>query len=197
MKLSGRIYAKLLEIDQFDIMHDLQMNFHEAKKAYADGKPFVAFDLETTGLDPKRDRIVEIGAVKFDRTGLIARFSTLINPGIPMPAEAGRVNGITDNMLAGKPSLDEVFPDFLLFIKGAALAAHNAPFDCGFINELCALPNPIADTLAFSRERFPNLSSHSLQNLATGFGIDVQNAHRAEDDALLCMEIFVRCANGI
>ena len=202
------------------------MNFKEAAKAYAEGKVFVAFDLETTGLDPSRDRIVEIGAVKFDRTGLIARFSTLVNPGIPMPAEAGRVNGITDNMLAGKPSLEKVFPDFLLFIRGAALAAHNAPFDTGFVNAKLSegwkaaggretdlllpldeggvwappfptLPNPIADTLAFSRERFPAQNSHSLQNLAAGLDIDARDAHRAEDDARLCMEIFVRCIRDV
>lgn len=171
------------------------MNFTEAAKAYAEGKVFVAFDLETTGLDPHLDRIVEIGAVKFDNKGPIAWFSTLINPGIPMPAEAGRVNGISDEMLAGKPFLDDVFADFLLFIRGAVLAAHNVPFDSGFINEKLDKPlqNPMADTLVFSRELFPSFKSHSLQNLALSLGIDSQDAHRARDDARLCMEIFLAC----
>jgi len=180
-------------------------------KAYTEGAVFVAFDLETTGLESRKDHIVEIGAVKFDRKGLIARFSALINPGIPMPAEAERVNKISDAMLRGKPSLDEVFPDFMLFIKDTVLAAHNAPFDCGFINEklknrreggeitlvlpLSVLPNPIADTLVFSREVFPGLKSYSLQNLAASLGIPSLDAHRAEDDARLCMEILIRCLN--
>ena len=190
-----------------------------AIKAYAGGAVFTAFDLETTGLDPRLDKIVEIGAVKFDRQGIIARFSVLINPGVPMPAEAGKVNNITDQMLRGKPSLDEVFPDFMRFILDTTLAAHNAPFDCGFINEKLkerwerkssaqgldfgggagpwappfpSLPNPVADTLVFAREAFPGLRSYSLQNLAAELEIPARDAHRAEDDARLCMEIFLR-----
>ena len=195
----------------------MNITFDEAFKAYAGGAVFIAFDLETTGLDPRQDKIAEIGAVKFDKLGLIARFSTLINPGIPMPAEAERVNKISDEMLRDKPSLDEVLPDFLRFINGAIIVAHNAPFDCGFINAklgefhgesltrsnsegpmgFTSLPNPIADTLTFSREIFPALRSHSLQNLAAELGITVQSAHRAEDDALLCIEIFLRCAKSL
>jgi len=169
--------------------------FDHAVKAYSDGSVFVAFDLETTGLDPRLDRIAEIGAVKFDNRGLIARFSTLVNPGIPMPLEAGRVNKITDEMLAGKPSIDEVLPDFLHFIKGTVLVVHNAPFDCGFINQKlkAQLPNPVVDTLIVSRELFPELQSFSLQNLAASLGIGAHHAHRAEDDARLCMEVFLRC----
>ena len=196
----------------------------KAIKDFAGGALVVAFDLETTGLDPRQDEIVEIGAVKFDKSGLIARFSTLVNPGIPMPAEAGRVNNITDEMLRGKPSLAAVLPDFLPFIRNAVLAAHNAPFDCGFVNEKLktlwqkrentffgaaetwtppfpALPNPVADTLAFSREVFQSRDpstrkSYSLQNLAAELGIHAADAHRAEDDARLCMEIFLRIYNS-
>ena len=173
-----------------------------AVKAYTDKAVFVAFDLETTGLDPRMDKIVEIGAVKFDKRGLIAGFSTLINPGIPMPPEASRVNNITDEMLRGKPSLDDVFPDFLHFIRGAILAAHNAAFDCGFINEKLkenrsspfpSLPNRVIDTLIFSREKFPGFGHYSLQKLAAELGLSAREAHRAEDDARLCMEILCHC----
>ena len=173
-----------------------------AVKAYTEGAVFVAFDLETTGLDPILDKIVEIGAVKFDRKGLIAGFSILINPGVPMPPEASKVNNITDEMLRGKPSLDDVFPDFLHFINGTILAAHNAGFDCGFINEKLkewraspfpSLPNRVIDTLSFSREKFPGLGHYSLQKLAAELGISTRDAHRAEDDARLCMGILCRC----
>jgi DNA polymerase-3 subunit epsilon len=171
---------------------------------YAGNGVFTAFDLETTGLDPQKDRIVEIGAVKFDRRGLVARFSTLINPGIPMPPEAGRVNNITDAMLADKPTLDEVLPDFLRFIKDTVLTAYNAPFDCGFINETLkaryekprGLPNPVVDTLAIAREVFPGRRSYKLQELAAGLRIPAVEAHRAEDEARICMEIFIRCLGG-
>ncbi|MDR1306729.1 MAG: 3'-5' exonuclease, partial [Treponema sp.] len=104
-----------------------------AVKAYREGAVFTAFDIETTGLDSRQDRIVEFGAVKFDRRGPIVRYAALINPGIPMPEEAGRVNGITDQMLAGKPPLEAVFPDFLGLVKDTVIIAHNAPFDMGFV----------------------------------------------------------------
>jgi len=180
-------------------------SFTGALEAYLGGAVFVAFDLETTGLDPRKDHIVEIGAVKFDKNGPVARYSVLINPGVPMPPEAEKINKISDEMLKGKPSLDEVLPDFLRFIDGTALAAHNAPFDCGFINEKLKKspgnpgaisrisPFPVIDTLILARELFPGLRSYSLQNLAGELRIKPTLAHRAEDDARLCMEILVRC----
>lgn len=196
---------------------------------------FVAFDLETTGLDPKKEKIVEIGAVKFDRRGPIARYSVLINPGIAMPAEASRINGITDVMLAGKPTLDEVLPDFIRFIGNAALVAHNAPFDCSFVDAALAerwekarkakaedpaqgsllagdgdaapasaekfwappfgaLPNRVVDTRIYAKEAFPNRWKYNLQDLAKFLGVNALEAHRAEDDARVCMEVFIKCA---
>jgi DNA polymerase-3 subunit epsilon len=175
-------------------------SFDWAFTAYTEGAVFTAFDIETTGLEPKQDRIVEIGAVKFDRQGPVARYSMLINPGIPMPEEAGRVNHITDAMLAGKPSIAETLPDFLRFVKDTVIAAHNAPFDCGFINENLArlqqpaLPNKIADTLVMARRFFPGRQRYNLQDLASGLGIRAEAAHRALDDARLCMEIFIKMA---
>jgi DNA polymerase-3 subunit epsilon len=170
-----------------------------AIEAFAQGAVFTAFDIETTGLDPKRDRIVEFGAVKFDRRGIIARFTTLINPGIPMPAEAGRVNGITDSMLAGQPSIAEALPDFLRFTADTIIVAHNASFDCGFVNAVlpAALPNRIADTLIMARRILPGRNRYNLQDLASGLGLKSKDAHRALDDARLCMELFViLCGKG-
>ncbi|MDR0584790.1 MAG: 3'-5' exonuclease [Treponema sp.] len=180
-------------------------SFDRAIAVYTEGAVFTAFDIETTGLEPKRDRIVEFGAVKFDRRGLIARYSVLIDPGIPMPPEAGRVNGITDGMLAGQPPIGEVLPDFLRFIEGTVIVAHNAPFDCGFVNEnlarlyraggvsFPALPNKIADTLLLARRIFAGREHYSLQSLASDLGIKTRTAHRALDDARLCMELFTHC----
>lgn len=205
-----------------------------ALEAYRDGAVFTAFDIETTGLDPKQDRIVEIGALKFDNRGPAARFSVLINPGVPMSEAAEKVNNISDAMLAGKPALEEILPDFLIFTGNTVIIAHNAPFDCGFVNEALkrlyekasaqrgkigpsqgdlllsfgdaapetpswippfpALPNRIADTLVMARAAFPGRPGYSLQTLASGLGITATEAHRAEDDSRLCMEIFLRIA---
>jgi DNA polymerase-3 subunit epsilon len=208
-------------------------SFDWAFEAYREGAVFTAFDIETTGLDPKADRIVEFGALKFDNRGPIVRYTALINPGIPMPEDAGRVNGITDEMLAGKPPLETVFPDFLRLVKDTIIIAHNAPFDLGFINEQLknyyetgekngalkdqgsllpgledeaeaaepawtppfpALPNRTADTLVLARQVFPARNSHKLQELAAALDLGVKSAHRAEDDARICMEIFIRMA---
>jgi DNA polymerase-3 subunit epsilon len=181
-------------------------SFDWAVQAFDGGAVFTAFDLETTGLDPKQHRIVEIGAVKFDRQGPAARYSALINPGVPMPPEAGRVNGITDAMLAGKPPLESALPDFFRFVKDSVIVAHNAPFDCGFVNEslarLClpdlppALPGKTADTQLMARGFFPGRSRYNLQDLARDLGLRAQAAHRALDDARLCMEIFIRCCKA-
>ncbi|HNQ98131.1 MAG TPA: 3'-5' exonuclease, partial [Treponemataceae bacterium] len=146
---------------------------------------FTAFDTETTGLDPKSNRIVEIGGLRFDNLGIAARFNSLINPGRPMPEEASRINGITDTMLAGQPTAAEVFPDFLRFAGNSVLIAHNAPFDISFVNEELsrsgkpALTNKVVDTRILARELFPGLPKYTLQDLARHFGITAIEAHRA------------------
>jgi DNA polymerase-3 subunit epsilon len=197
--------------------------FDWACRAYREGTMFAAFDIETTGLDAQADRIVELGGVKFDRRGLAGSFSVLINPGIPMPPEAARVNGIYDDMLKDKPGIEGVLPDFLRFIRGCILTAHNASFDCGFINAglkrhyrkddaaqgslldgveetgwaapFGELPNGIVDTLAFAREAFPGRSTYKLQDLARTLNIHSGEAHRAMDDARVCMELFIACVS--
>ena len=172
------------------------MTSYDWLAAVYDTAAFIAFDTETTGLDPASGRIVEIGAVKFDRRGVIARYNVLINPEMPMPEEAGKVNGITDEMLKDKPLIAAVFPDFFDFIGMGVLVAHNAPFDINYVNaELkragkTPLTNKVVDTRIFAKEVFPGLSSYALQDLAVQFGITALAAHRAEDDARVCMELF-------
>ena len=172
------------------------MTSYDWLAAVYDTAAFIAFDTETTGLDPASGRIVEIGAVKFDRCGVIARYNVLINPEMPMPEEAGKVNGITDAMLKDKPLIAAVFPDFFDFIGTGVLVAHNAPFDINYVNaELKRsgkppLSNKVVDTRIFAKEVFPGLSSYALQDLAVQFGITALEAHRAEDDARVCMELF-------
>ena len=172
------------------------MTTYDWLAAVYDTAAFIAFDTETTGLDPASGRIVEIGAVKFDRCGVIARYNVLINPEMPMPEEAGKVNGITDAMLKDKPLIAAVFPDFFDFIGTGVLVAHNAPFDINYVNaELKRsgkppLSNKVVDTRIFAKEVFPGLSSYALQDLAVQFGITALEAHRAEDDARVCMELF-------
>lgn len=171
-------------------------------KAYSNSV-FTVFDTETTGLEPKSCRVVEVGGIKFDARGVNARFDVLINPAVPMPPEVTKVNGITDAMLKGQPEAARVMPDFLHFIGKSVLIAHNAPFDVNFINAELArlnlphLDNPVVDTRIFAREMFPGLPKYALQDLAVRFGIKAVEAHRAEDDARVCMELFLVCLNEL
>ncbi len=172
------------------------MSSYDWISAVYDKAVFTAFDTETTGTKPQEERVVEIGCVKFDKRGVIARYNVLINPEKPMPAEAFAVNQISDEMLADKPKFAEVLPDFLNFTRNTILVAHNASFDIDFINAelnrcgLTKLTNKSFDTLKFAREIYSGFNSYALQNLAVQFGIQAINAHRAEDDARVCMEFF-------
>lgn len=164
---------------------------------------FAAFDTETTGLEPKLNRVVEAGAIRFDALGVSARFNSLINPKIPMPSEVTKVNGITDAMLAKEPDAAKVMPDFIDFLSDSVLIAHNAPFDVAFVNEELArlgmqpLRNRVVDTRIFAKEIYPGLPNYRLQDLARNFGIEAIDAHRAEDDARVCMELFLVCLNRL
>ena len=95
---------------------------------------FVAFDIETTGLTPVVDRIVEIGAVKFRNRKIIDTFQELIDPEMPISPGAFAVNGITDDMVRGKPVIEHVLPGFVDFLGQAIPMAHNSPFDIGFLS---------------------------------------------------------------
>jgi DNA polymerase III subunit epsilon len=158
---------------------------------------FIAFDLETTGTLPGVDQIVEIGAVRFSETGVPETiFATLINPGIPMPEGASRVNGITDDMLVGKPAVHEVLDAFAEFCGDDILVAHNAPFDAQFLtadlkkHETTSPRGIILDTLSISRKVYPGLANYKLGTLVQHLGIQATNFHRAEEDAAYCGHLF-------
>ena len=160
---------------------------------------FVALDLETTGLSPQLDRIVEIGAIQFVERRVLSTFGELVDPEMPMPPGAMAVNGITDEMLVGKPAIRVLLPEFLKYIQGAVLVAHNASFDLGFIRSamgrlgLGLLTNDYVDTKVMAQKAFPGRSNYKLQSLASDLGLQALDAHRAVDDARICQELFQAC----
>lgn len=176
-----------------------------AKEFYSD-RTFVAFDTETTGLNAASDYIIEIGAVKFDRRGLIgAPFDVLIKPPVPLTSFITSLTKITDEMLTGCPDAAEAIRDFIIYMGGrrTILLAHNAKFDIGFINcelarrSLPPITNLCIDTLTAAKWAYPELArgekgQYKLQSLAGKLNIRVEQAHRAEDDARVCMELFKR-----
>jgi DNA polymerase III epsilon subunit family exonuclease len=164
---------------------------------------FTAIDFETTGLYPATDRIVEFGAVRFRGGEVIAEFDQLANPGVPIGTAAGDVSGIRDADVADAPGVAEVLPRFVDFIGESVIVAHNAPFDLGFLQAALAdrgLPpvgNLIIDTQVLAIKAFPRRRSYGLQNLAAELGLPPNRAHRAKDDAVMCMRLFRACVASL
>lgn len=165
----------------------------------------VILDLETTGLSPRwGHRIIEIGAVVVEAGVVVGEFSSLIDPGIPIPPVTQAIHGITDEMLEGQPRADEVLPRFRDFMGGSVLVAHNAAFDVRFLRHefarlKLALPNPHVCTLELSRSRLARLPDYTLEtiylHLFPEAGLHRQN-HRALDDARMTAKIWLKLAGG-
>jgi len=155
---------------------------------------FVVFDIETTGISPVRDHIIEIGAVKVEDGIITERFSSFVNPQVPIPFFIEQLTGIQDEMVLDAPLIDQVLPDFLRFCDGAVMVAHNAEFDMGFITEKAKnlgmqTDFTYADTMGISRLLLKQ-SKHTLDAVAKTLGISLENHHRAVDDAEATAGIF-------
>ena len=153
---------------------------------------YVVFDLETTGLSPETDKIIEISAVRVRGGKAEKNFSTLVNPGRKIPAAASRVNGITDAMVADAPVIEDALADFLLFIEQDILVGHNIhSFDMKFLNHAMQelyrrdLGNDYIDTLYMARNCVKELSHHRLVDLAAHFHISTEVAHRDLNDCIM------------
>ncbi|MBP3523706.1 MAG: PolC-type DNA polymerase III [Clostridia bacterium] len=148
----------------------------------------VVVDFETTGLNPRKNRIMEIGAVRIRNGQVVEEYSRFVNPQEPIPAEVTELTGISDAMVADAGTAETEIPALLEFIGDAAFAAHNAKFDYSFLTEECArlgieIHMPVIDTLEFSRRMYPSLKSHRLGAVCKSLGISLKNAHRAVHDA--------------
>ena len=156
---------------------------------------YVVFDIETTGFSPSKDRIIEIGAVKVTDGKITEKFSTFVNPQIPIPFEIEKLTGITDSMVLDAEDITAVLPKFLEFCSDAVLVAHNASFDVNFITKNAermgiAIEPTVLDTVTLARQLLPNLGRYKLDTVAKALGISLANHHRAVDDAGATAEIF-------
>jgi len=150
--------------------------------------PYVAIDTETTGLNPAGgDRIVEVAALRFHRGNVLDSFTTLINPGMPVPYGAYRIHGITDDMLIEAPFFGDIYTELISFIGNDPTVYHNAPFDLSFlrneskINRLAWVQNIVIDTLLIAR-KLKSKKDNRLGALADQFGAGMPG-HRAVSDA--------------
>lgn len=158
---------------------------------------FTVLDIETTGLNPQIDAIIEIGAVRVKAQKIQAEFNTLIQTEAGVRNTAVEINRITAEMLAGQPRIADALPEFVSFLKDTVLVGHNIQnFDLPFIRANLArlsippLYNHIVDTYILAQRILPNEPHYSLQELANSLVITQQDAHRALDDAITCSKIF-------
>ena len=164
---------------------------------------FTAFDFETTGLTPGVDRIVEFGAVKFKNGRVVGTFEKLVNPGIVISEEASAVSGINNSMVVGQPEVATVLPEFVAFAGDSVLMAHNAQFDLAFLRaalldgKLADVKNLIIDTQVLAKRAFPRQKSYALQSLVAFLKFPPNTAHRAQDDAYMCMRLFLACVESL
>ncbi len=158
--------------------------------------PFVVLDLETTGSRPGPAKITEIGAVRLEGLREVGHFHALVNPQRPIPPFITHITGITQEMVAGAPRIDEIMPELLSFLDGAIIVAHNAPFDVSFLNyELRRLNGKklgegAFDTLPLARLLAPGLPNYRLGTVAEALGAPVSACHRALADARATAHVF-------
>ena len=158
---------------------------------------YVVFDLETTGFSSAKDKIIEIGAVKVENGEITDKYSTFVNPKIPIPFRITQLTSITDEMVMESPEIETILPQFLKFAGDAVLVAHNASFDVSFIEENCRQQGiepdfTSVDTVGLARVLLPTLSKFKLNVVAKALNISQEHHHRAVDDARVTAEIYVK-----
>jgi len=161
--------------------------------------PFVIVDVETTGLEPRLDSIIEVAAVKVLNGEILDEFDTLLNPGVFVPQETTDITGITTEMLKGAPQFADVAEEYMKFLgEGTVFVAHNVEFDREFLNvhlmrsEREKMLHPYLCTYKLAKLVHPNLKRYALSELAKVFEIELPQAHRAIHDARATAELFGR-----
>lgn len=155
---------------------------------------FVAIDVETTGLSPFANELIEVSAIKYEGNKKIDTFSTLIRPRVPIPYYITKITGITNDMVKNAPEVEQVMPELIRFVGDSAIVAHNANFDYKFIQNYSNnsfTKNKVIDTVPIGRRLYPELPNHKLGTIARHIGITEDGFHRAEFDCECCAKIYM------
>lgn len=164
-------------------------------------RDFVVVDIETTGLKPEINEIIEIGAIKIKDMEVIDTFQTLVKPHFLIPPFITNFTGITNNMVAGAPQISEVLPLFLNFVDRQVVVGHNVNFDINFIYEglmrefNIPLANDFVDTLRIARNKLKEIPNHKLETLSYYFNINTDNNHRALKDCWMTFCVYQELMN--
>lgn len=155
---------------------------------------FVAIDVETTGLSPFANELIEVSAIKYKGNKKIDTFSTLIRPKVQIPYYITKITGITNDMVKNAPEVEEVMPELIRFVGESPIVAHNANFDYKFIQNYSNnsfSKNQVIDTVPIGRKLYPELPNHKLGTIARHIGITEDGFHRAEFDCECCAKIYM------
>ena len=169
---------------------------HKGKSLLTSVSDYVVIDIETTGLDPRYDSIIELGAIRYRDDIAVDKFSSLINPGHEIDAFISYLTGITNDMLALSPTLEQQLPAYLDFIGRDMIIGHNVNFDINFIYDaaeslgLSSVSNDFVDTMRLSRRLFKEYKHHRLCDLVERFDIDHQPGHRVVADCCATASVY-------
>ena len=156
---------------------------------------FVALDVETTGLSPIINELIEVSAIKYQGSEKVDTFSTLIKPKERIPKKITEITGITNEMVEDAPPVEQIMPELLKFVSYNTIVAHNAAFDMSFLQKFSGgkfKNNEIIDTVELSRQMHPSLKNHKLDTVAKHLGITEDGFHRAEFDCECCAKIYMK-----
>ncbi len=162
-----------------------------------EGTTYCVFDLETTGVSYRTDKITEIGIIKYKDGEIIDKFESFVNPEKPIPMKVQEITNITDEMVKDAPTIEQILPKVMEFFGDSVLVAHNADFDTGFIRYNCQLQNipfenTYLDTLQLAKELYPDFTKYKLGIIAEKLGIKVEVAHRALDDVETTVKVLTK-----
>lgn len=162
-------------------------------------KDYVALDIETTGLNPRKDYILEIGAVRVKDGKEAEKYASFVNPGIRIPEFVTQLTGIRDEMVKHDRSVSQVLEEFLEFCGDSVILGHNVPFDFGFLEQNAAkinrhFPCMAIDTLVIAKKCLKDLPSRKLEALCSHYGISQEKKHRAYEDAQAASRLYQKMA---
>lgn len=159
---------------------------------------YTVIDLETTGLDPKNELIIEFAAVKVKGNKIVDTFQSLCDPGFPIPPLITNITGISDEMVRECPNPGSVLPDFLRFLGNDFIVGHNVLFDVRFITQSADIfKNDYIDTMKIFRKLHPHLSHHRLADMVDFYNKNNQSAHRALSDCFATQACFEEMKNEV